>query len=76
MGRVVDLALRHRLVVILLALLLIAGGWQAYRRLPIDAFPDVTNVQVTVTDSVSDRLIFPFNVAVFGTVNEYSPFVP
>jgi cobalt-zinc-cadmium resistance protein CzcA len=47
-GRVVDLSLRHRLVVILLALLLVAGGWQAYQRLPIDAFPDVTNVQVTV----------------------------
>jgi cobalt-zinc-cadmium resistance protein CzcA len=46
--RVVDLALRHRLVVVLLAVLLVAGGWQAYRRLPIDAFPDVTNIQVTV----------------------------
>jgi cobalt-zinc-cadmium resistance protein CzcA len=48
MNRLVELSLAHRLVVILGALLLIAGGVQAYRSLPIDAFPDVTNIQVTV----------------------------
>ena len=48
MQRLVDLSLRHRLVVILLALLLIFGGLRAFLALPIDAFPDVTNVQVTI----------------------------
>ena len=74
MERVVDLALRHRLVVILLALLLIAGGWQAYQRLPIDAFPDVTNVQVTVISQAStlsplevEQLVtYPIEQAVAG----------
>ncbi|MBD3853659.1 MAG: efflux RND transporter permease subunit, partial [Acidobacteria bacterium] len=28
--------------------LLIAAGWMSFRQLPIDAFPDVTNIQVTV----------------------------
>jgi cobalt-zinc-cadmium resistance protein CzcA len=48
MGRLLDASLSHRFVVIVLALLLLAGGWSAFRRLPIDAFPDVTNIQVTV----------------------------
>ena len=48
MERLVNLSLRHQLVVILLALLLVAGGVRAFLNLPIDAFPDVTNVQVTI----------------------------
>lgn len=48
MSRLVDLSLRHRLVVFLLALLLAVGGVRAYQGLPIDAFPDVTNIQVTI----------------------------
>ena len=48
MQRLVELSLAHRLVVILLAVLLIAAGWVSFRNLPIDAFPDVTNIQVTV----------------------------
>lgn len=48
MHRLVDSSLRHRLVVILLALLLVFGGLRAFLSLPIDAFPDVTNVQVTI----------------------------
>ena len=48
MQRLVELSLEHRLVVVLLAVLLVAAGWMSFRSLPIDAFPDVTNVQVTV----------------------------
>ena len=48
MQRLIDASIRHRLVVLLLAVLLIAAGVRAFTRLPIDAFPDVTNIQVTV----------------------------
>jgi heavy metal efflux system protein len=48
MQRLVEASLAHRLVVILLAVLLIGWGWAGFRQLPIDAFPDVTNIQVTV----------------------------
>ncbi len=48
MQRLIEMSLAHRLVVILLALLLIGAGWSAFNNLPIDAFPDVTNIQVTV----------------------------
>ncbi len=48
MRSLVEASLAHRLVVILLSVLLMGAGWVAFRTLPIDAFPDVTNVQVTV----------------------------
>ena len=48
MNRILQLSLANRLVVLLLAGLLVLGGVWAFRGLPIDAFPDVTNVQVTV----------------------------
>jgi cobalt-zinc-cadmium resistance protein CzcA len=50
--RIVDASLRHRAMVVLLWLLLALAGADALRTLPIDAVPDVTNVQVQVlTDS-------------------------
>ncbi|GAB4222052.1 MAG: CusA/CzcA family heavy metal efflux RND transporter [Acidobacteriota bacterium] len=48
MQRLIDLALDHRLVVLVLAALLAAAGVVAYRAIPIDAFPEMTNVQVTI----------------------------
>jgi len=45
---VIDWSLRHRLVVILASLGLILAGVIAFRRLPLDAFPDTTPVQVQV----------------------------
>lgn len=44
----VALSVRHRWAVILVTLLLAIGGGAAYRSLPVDAVPDVTNVQVQV----------------------------
>ena len=48
---IVRFSLRQRAVVLLLALFLIAAGvWNA-RELPIDAVPDITNVQVQVNST-------------------------
>ncbi len=44
----VALALRQRLIVVLATLGLIAWGVNAYRKLPIDAFPDVSPTQVLI----------------------------
>ena len=49
--RLIAFSLRNRLLVFLLALLLIGFGLDALRRLPIDAVPDVTNVQVQILTS-------------------------
>jgi len=46
--RLLEWSLRNRFLVLALAALLIVGGLWAARGLPIDAVPDVTNVQVQV----------------------------
>jgi cobalt-zinc-cadmium resistance protein CzcA len=46
--RLLEWSLRNRFLVLTLALLLVGGGTWAMRGLPIDAVPDVTNVQVQV----------------------------
>jgi cobalt-zinc-cadmium resistance protein CzcA len=49
---IVRTSIRHRVAVLIFAALVLVGGAFALRRLPIDAVPDLTNVQVQVlTDS-------------------------
>ncbi|NOT07328.1 MAG: efflux RND transporter permease subunit [Gemmatimonadales bacterium] len=48
---ILEWSLRNRFLVLALALLLVVGGVAALRTLPIDAVPDVTNVQVQVLTS-------------------------
>jgi heavy metal efflux system protein len=47
-GRLVAFALHQRFIVMALTVLLIAGGAVAYHRLPIEAYPEVADVQVDV----------------------------
>lgn len=47
-NRLIELALRQRFVVVLFAVVLVGAGVYSLARLPIDAFPDVTNIQVQV----------------------------
>jgi len=48
LDRLIDIALKNRpLTVLLFAVALLAGAW-ALTRLPIDAFPDTTPVQVQI----------------------------
>ncbi|HEX2768962.1 MAG TPA: efflux RND transporter permease subunit, partial [Geobacteraceae bacterium] len=46
--KIVAYALKQKGMVIFLSLLIIVFGLYSYLRLPIDAFPDVTNIQVEV----------------------------
>lgn len=46
--RLVELSLRYKLLVIILFVVIGFLGWRAMRQVPIDAFPDVTPVQVNV----------------------------
>jgi cobalt-zinc-cadmium resistance protein CzcA len=48
LGRLVDLALRQRLLALFAAIAILGWGINAYRKLPIDAFPDVSPTQVLV----------------------------
>ncbi|TAK59200.1 MAG: efflux RND transporter permease subunit, partial [Bacteroidetes bacterium] len=47
-NRLIEFALKQRLLVIALVILVAAIGFYALNNIPIDAFPDVTNVQVQV----------------------------
>ena len=48
LSRLIQFALSQRLFVLLAGLVLMAGGWLAFKNLPIDAFPDVSSTQVKV----------------------------
>ncbi|WP_298271112.1 efflux RND transporter permease subunit [Geobacter sp.] len=46
--KILQFALKQRLLVLLATVILIGAGLWAMKKLPVDAFPDVTNVQVQV----------------------------
>src|SRR6478609_3185149 len=50
LGRLVAWSLRRRLIVLLVTIGIIACGVDSYRKLPIDAFQDVSPVQAQVTN--------------------------
>ena len=62
----INAALRHRVVTLVLATALLAAGLLAVRGLAVDAFPDVTNVQVQVAAEAPGRS--PEEVERFVTV--------
>ena len=47
-GKFIDFTLRQRVVTLMLLLVGIITGIYAFNRLPIEAYPDVTNVQVQI----------------------------
>jgi cobalt-zinc-cadmium resistance protein CzcA len=48
-------ALKQRLIVVVVALVLLGFGFSAARQLSVDAFPDVTNVQVQIATEALGR---------------------
>ncbi|MDP1706167.1 MAG: efflux RND transporter permease subunit, partial [Sulfurimicrobium sp.] len=59
-------ALKQRLVLVVVAICLVAFGLDATRKLSVDAFPDVTNVQVQIATEAKGRS--PEEVERFVTV--------
>ena len=55
LGSIVRTALKQRIVVVVLAFIALGFGIDATRKLSVDAFPDVTNVQVQVATEVPGR---------------------
>src|SRR4030066_2401514 len=53
--RLISFALRQRLLIIVAVILLAALGSYAFKKLPIDAFPDVTNIQVQIITETPGR---------------------
>lgn len=46
--KIIAFSLKNRLFIFLATLLLVIWGGMAYRNIPIEAFPDVTNTQITI----------------------------
>ncbi|NOX38314.1 MAG: efflux RND transporter permease subunit [Calditrichaeota bacterium] len=77
MKGIINFVLRNRLLMLVLGVLILAGGFYSYKQLPIDAFPDVSPslVQVfTVTEGLAPEEIekyvtFPVEVAMNGLPN-------
>ncbi|MBD66239.1 MAG: CusA/CzcA family heavy metal efflux RND transporter [Halobacteriovoraceae bacterium] len=51
----VKFSIDYRWVVIIATLMLALLGWESFKKLPIDAVPDITNVQVQVNTQVEGR---------------------
>ncbi len=72
--RLIAFALRQKMIVLIAVLLLVIFGAYAFTRLPVDAFPDVTNVQVQVIAKapgmspaeVEQLVSFPLEVEFMG----------
>lgn len=72
--KLITFALRRRLLIIILTVLLIGCGIFSFNRLPIDAFPDVTNIQVQIiseipgwaAEEVEKQVTFPIEVTMNG----------
>ncbi len=71
---IIDYCLRYPLQIVLATLLLVIAGAYSFKRLPIDAVPDITNVQVQVNTRVDgfgpeevERLVtLPIEMALNG----------
>ncbi len=74
LGRLVELSLRYRVLVLIASGGVAFLGWQAVQTVPIDAFPDVTPVQVNVytespglaAEDVEQLLTFPVESGLAG----------
>ncbi|RJR51749.1 MAG: efflux RND transporter permease subunit [Desulfobacteraceae bacterium] len=77
MRRLIHFALQNRLLMIVLGALVLAAGYEGFRRLPVDAFPDVTPVLVQVftetrglaPEEVEQYVTYPVEVAMNGLPN-------
>ena len=75
--RIVSFALHQPLFTIMLALMFVAGGIVAFKQLPIEAFPDVSDVQVTVitlfpgraAEEVEKQVTIPLETGLSGLPN-------
>ncbi len=77
MQQLIQFSLRSRLLIIVLGILVLAGGYYSYRQLPVDAFPDVTPTLVQVfteteglaPEEVEKYVTYPVEVAMNGLPN-------
>jgi cobalt-zinc-cadmium resistance protein CzcA len=75
--RIVHFALHQPLFVLMMLVLFIGGGLLAFKSLPIEAFPDIGDLQVNVitlhpgraAEEVEKQVTIPLEVALSGVPN-------
>jgi cobalt-zinc-cadmium resistance protein CzcA len=75
--RIIRFSIEHRWLVMLAVLAMMGIGIYSYKKLPIDAVPDITNVQVQINTSASgysplemeQRVTFPIETVMAGLPN-------
>ncbi|MGM0678518.1 MAG: efflux RND transporter permease subunit [Pseudomonadota bacterium] len=85
--RIIDWSLRNRFLVLLLTVVLCGWGWYAVKNTPLDAIPDLSDVQVIIKTTypgqaprvVEDQVTYPLSTAMLSvpgakTVRGYSMF--
>lgn len=74
LNSIIDASLRYKLLVIILFVVVAGLGIRAWHKVPVDAFPDVTPVQVNIytespglaSEDVEQLLSFPIESALAG----------
>src|SRR5690349_5820401 len=74
LNKIVELSLRYKVLVLVAFGLVVFLGIKAWREVPVDAFPDVTPVQVNIytespglaAEDVEQLLTFPIETAMAG----------
>ena len=72
--RIVGLSLKYKFLVLVASVVVAFMGWRAFQRVPIDAFPDVTPVQVNIytespglaAEDIEQLITFPVESAMAG----------
>ncbi len=75
--KIIRFSLKHRWFVLLFTAVIVVYGVYNFQRLPIDAIPDITNVQVQINTQASgyspfeveQRITFPIELAMSGLPN-------
>ena len=78
MSHLIRFALSQRILILLFVLLLTGGGYYAFERIPIDAFPEVSPTQVKIIvkspgmtpEEVEARITAPIEVELLGIPNQ------
>ncbi|HPF47824.1 MAG TPA: efflux RND transporter permease subunit, partial [Emcibacteraceae bacterium] len=78
LDKLIQFSLTQRLIVLLLAVLVIAGGWVSFGDTPIDAFPDVSSTQVKIIlkapgmtpEEIEQRITAIIEVEMLGIPNQ------
>ncbi len=74
LNKLIDISLKYRFLVLTLFIAISAFGYKAYKEIPIDAFPDITPVQVVIytespgnsAEDIEKLLTYPIESALSG----------